>query len=609
MRSRFRVPIGLSLGLTLALSGMAVAHDEPFDDGVTVSGKSVHGEAHHQHGGTAGHLAPTSDNVTLIGQVTLGDAAEGKIADVAVWGGYAYLGSFFQNSCTNPENIEDGGVWIVDIRDPADPVEVGFIPAHQDTYVGEGVQVIPVSTSKFNGDLLVQNNETCDTNGKGGVSLFDVTNPLKPARLVENFGDFNTKLSSVGNDANDIHSAFAWDAGAKAYVVMVDDLEGTDVDILDITDPRHPKLIAEYDVDEDFPIGTQSGLDEIFFHDVVVKQIGGHWVMLLSYWDGGYVQLNVDNPAAATYLADSDFAAADPQRAEHGAPGIAPEGNAHQAEFSLDNRYVVAADEDFTPFGLIDNAIVVDGIPYFAVEAGWTTPIANLSGGALDGTVVWTGGLGCTAADIPPAPSPTSIALIQRGVCFFQDKAEAAEARGYAAFIVASDAARPDDVFAMGARDSGPYPDIAGVMVSYATGEALKAASPRVLHAESEFNGWGYVHLFDRASMAELDTYAISEAQNPAFAAGFGDLSVHEVAMSHVDARLGYLSYYAGGFRVIRIVDDEIVEIGRYVADGSVTGHPGNNFWGVQVFSHNGHEYVAASDRDSGLWIFEYTPD
>ena len=609
MRSRFRVPIGLSLGLTLALSGMAVAHDEPFDDGAPLSGKGVHGEAHQQHGGTAGHLPPTSDNVTLIGQLTLADAAEGKTADVAVWNGYAYLGSFFQDSCTNPENIEDGGVWIVDIRDPSDPVEVGFIPSHQDTYVGEGVQVIPVTTAKFKGDLLVQNNETCDVNGKGGVSLFDVTNPLKPMRLVENFGDFNIKTSSVGNDANDIHSAFAWDAGPKAYVVMVDDLEGTDVDILDITDPRHPKLIAEYDVDEDFPIGTQAGLDEIFFHDVVVKQIGGAWVMLLSYWDGGYVQLNVDDPANATYIADSDFAASDPQRLEHGGSGIAPEGNAHQAEFSLDNRYVVGADEDFTPYGLVGNAIIVDGTSYFAVEAGWTRPIATLPGGVLNGTVVWTNGFGCTTAEIGPATSSDSIALIQRGVCFFQDKAEAAYARGYAGFIVATDAARPNDVFAMGARDSGPYPPIPGVMVSFATGEALKAASPGAFHAESAFNGWGYVHLFDRATMTDLDTYAIPEAQDPAYAAGFGDLSVHEVAMSEVDAGLGYLSYYAGGFRVIRIDSGQIVEVGRYVADASVTGEPGNNFWGVQVFSHGGNEYVAASDRDSGLWIFEYTPD
>jgi hypothetical protein len=103
--------------------------------------------------------------------------------------------------------------------------------------------------------------------------------------------------------------------------------------------------------------------------------------------------------------------------------------------------------------------------------------------------------------------------------------------------------------------------------------------------------------------MAELDTYAIPEAHDAAFADGFGDLSVHEVATSPTDPRLLYFSYYSGGFRVARITDDEkIQETGHYIAPG------GNNFWGVQVFQDAGQEYVAASDRDSGLWIFKYHP-
>ena len=33
------------------------------------------------------------------------------------------------------------------------------------------------------------NNEQCGKNGKGGVSLWDVTDPLKPFKLSEHFGD------------------------------------------------------------------------------------------------------------------------------------------------------------------------------------------------------------------------------------------------------------------------------------------------------------------------------------------------------------------------------------------------------------------------------------
>ena len=40
---------------------------------------------------------------------------------------------------------------------------------------------------------------------------------------------------------------------------------------------------------------------------MVVKQIGGHWSMLLSYWDGGFVQLNVNDPVNPTLIGDTDF--------------------------------------------------------------------------------------------------------------------------------------------------------------------------------------------------------------------------------------------------------------------------------------------------------------
>jgi hypothetical protein len=117
------------------------------------------------------------------------------------------------------------------------------------------------------------------------------------------------------------------------------------------------------------------------------------------------------------------------------------------------------------------------------------------------------------------------------------------------------------------------------------------------------FDGWGYVRLFRNGpgKLAELDTYAIPQAHNPAYASGYGTLSVHEVAMSERRNDLAYLSYYAGGLRVLRIQNDRLVEVGHFIDQG------GNNFWGVQVWQKDGKEYILASDRDYGLYIFEYT--
>ena len=130
----------------------------------------------------------------------------------------------------------------------------------------------------------------------------------------------------------------------------------------------------------------------------------------------------------------------------------------------------------------------------------------------------------------------------------------------------------------------------------------------------SIFDGWGYVHLYDANTMAELDTFAIDEAHDPAYAFGYGDLSVHEVAVDPQDPSLAYLAYYSGGLRAIQIVcagepydpatvtdtsTCELVEVGGYLDE------EGNDFWGVETFvGEDGMTYVLASDRDSGLWIF-----
>jgi hypothetical protein len=89
---------------------------------------------------------------------------------------------------------------------------------------------------------------------------------------------------------------------------------------------------------------------------------------------------------------------------------------------------------------------------------------------------------------------------------------------------------------------------------------------------------------------------------DPAFASGFGDLSVHEVATDPTDPDLAYLSYYSGGLRAIRIVNNEIVEVGGYIDPNG-----GNDFWGVEVWTHpqTAEEYILASDRDSWLYIFQ----
>ena len=95
--------------------------------------------------------------------------------------------------------------------------------------------------------------------------------------------------------------------------MLVDDLELDDIDILDITNPSKPKKVSETNLQEFAQTGPRRPHgDAVFSHDMVVKRIGGRDIMLMSYWDGGYVMLDVTDPANPDPLSDTDFAAERP---------------------------------------------------------------------------------------------------------------------------------------------------------------------------------------------------------------------------------------------------------------------------------------------------------
>lgn len=617
-RAVFASTAFIAAGALVLSGGPVLAHDDVdwVDDGVLDSGKETHYHHSHdqQHGEEDGHLEPTSANVDVIGNLDLfeGEEEPGRIADVSAYGDYAYLTAFWEPEC------DRGGVYIVDISDPTEPELVSLIPSHRGTFSGEGSQVMDLDTPYFTGQVLAYQNEICpgETRGVGGITLVDVTDPANPKKLVEGAGDFSN-AGKAQTKANETHSVRMWadENTGKAYAVLVDDLEETDVDILDITNPSKPKLVSETSLDDDTeqPLGAVHG-DAVFLHDMVVEEIDGRYIMLASYWDGGYAKLDVTNPADPVFLADTDFAAADPVRAQFG-QDITPEGNAHQAEFTRDNRYFIATDEDFNPYRVV--ATMEDGTEFTAIQGSdvpQVEPGTDLSG---DTRFV---GLACDAT-LPP-PDGATIAVIERGVCDFTVKVQNAEAAGYdgaivfnrtgvdgcetlvsmlveagipAVFVSRTDGFRlltggvPDGYTC---EDSG-----AGTTVPTPVGGAGQSVDIAAV-----FDGWGYVHLYDAGSMAELDQYWVPESQSPAFASGFGDLSVHEVA-TDPDEDLAYISYYAAGFRVVSYEGGQLNEVGRFIDEG------GNNFWGVEVHKHpNGQKYVLASDRDSGLYIFQYDP-
>ncbi|HEX2031072.1 MAG TPA: hypothetical protein VHL78_06705 [Actinomycetota bacterium] len=625
MKRYLTLLMAFALAVSVAGSSIALAHPDGPED-----------QAGDQHGSAGGHLAPSSANVELVGTADLTNVP-GGISDVGTYGNYAYLGAF-NPECAGRPGAQGTGVHVVDISDPSSPTKVGFIPAHANSYVGEGVQVFHAETPAFSGEMLVHNNETCGGGfAPGGVSLWDVSDPLNPT-LLSNFGD--TVPAIANQAAHTTHSTFGWwvPETGKAYVMATDNQELGDVDIFDVTNPLAPVQVAETGFDN-WP-SAHSPLangDTVFNHDMQIKKIGTKWLALISYWDAGWVIVDVTDPANPAFVRDSDYPTPDPLT------GFAiPEGNGHQAWWSSNDKFIIGTDEDFSPTRT--NCEILSGPSAGATpcgEFGFTPSIESMFPGGFSGTTVW-GGSGCNEdvdgngtgdrnevlADHTQAQTGADAMVFTRGVCFFSDKIRTAELAGYSmVFVGQSHVGARNGLLPDGFICGGQGSPIAGTAAAACLGHramhnlfddapAYAGADTADMPAKGTlghsvfakggvFDGWGYVHLLDANTLQEIDAYAVPEALDPAFQSGFGNLTVHEVQTDpRPKVNLAYFSYYDAGLRVAKFGKNGIEEVGHYIADG------GNDFWGIepaQLGKSKGQPLLLMSDRDSGLWIFRYT--
>jgi hypothetical protein len=347
------------------------------------------------------------------------------------------------------------------------------------TYATEGVQALHLDIpGGFSGDVLVVSNESCRPNGIGGLTLWDITDPLNAVKLSEHGGDYtNGDIDSTDTDpvAHDAHSAMAWQAGDNAYAVAIDNEEGLDLDFFDITDPTDPVILSETGLEEWTGISVDAYGNFPTSHDFDVRFFGGDWYVLVSYWDAGWVLLEVNDPANPVLLDDTDYPACD---AFIGAPGsdvdpraCPPEGNGHQAEWNEAGDLFLGTDEDSSSFRLLPIEVTEQtagpgtapnqpavGTEYSGGEFGWTVPVSTLSDdGVLNGPVAF-GGYGCDeSGPIPDASvldpfissaDEEKIVVLQRGPvsdpgdpydgCFFSVKIENAQDAGYDAVIIAN---------------------------------------------------------------------------------------------------------------------------------------------------------------------------
>ncbi len=632
MRRRIALVAGVAALLTLGVSPASANHPDgaPTDDplehthGSLLNGGGGFSSVLPYAGNASGSAAKgKAKNLSLVGSLELAPSGAAAHGDVAGWKNLAFIGKW-RGACPGT------GVDIIDISRPASPVKIADTRDYPDTSM-EDMQVISIKGR----DILAIGLQDCGGDGvlgTVGLELYDITNPRDPQFLTlfngEDFADrFPADMAGGEHHHGHVHELDLVKApgGRTLALLSSPDLEAItaraaplfddgvgDTLIVDISDPRNPFLAGDWGVLQEPLLGLNTWFDvqaggdaRTLDHSVRANANGTR--AYVSYWDAGFVILDISDPADPKFLGRTEYAPGD-------------EGNAHSVDEARGGNLLVAADEDFSPFEFQFTSNAFAGTRD-AFEAVFTPPIVNLPGREMVGEVVYVGQgcpadptLGLPVADPYLANPAGKIALIERGVCRFDNKVARAQLAGAIGAIVFNNAANGEVAFLMGGDNPvvlgsadviGTAVTIPAVSVVRSTGLALANGTPPVTaSAAAVFNGWGYLRFYDIKDPANpvlLSTYATPNTNNEAVATQ-GTWSVHN---PEVEGNTLYASWYSDGVRVLDISKPSAPkEIAFWTGAGAPAGAPAVDIW--SVVPHG--ELLLLSDRNFGLYILKQKP-
>ena len=465
-----------------------------------------------------------------------------------------------------------GGFEVYDVADPASPVHLasvqtddvnGFLRDNLD-FTDFGVHNLFLFT-QGDMDYVAATVES----EFGNFQIFDITDPTTP-ELVGWWGAEELRLADLG----------------------------IDVDPADITDFG---LILDLD---DYLFDGFGASQNKFLHDSTITADGTQ--AYLANWDAGLVLLDISDVTNPTLTS----VAIDPVNGS-----LDGEVNSHSVWPNEDGSIVIEGEEDFSawegsipPSNLTLDGTATPGDPTIPATAmatndgddfeanptGWTgttdgatvsvdqtgatydvVELSTAAGsptfadtGPVSGEFVWLG-RACTLTQGDAllntgALDPGDIAVVRRGACEFQEKADAAAAAGASAVIIANNLA------------STPW---SGMRI------------------------WDYSDPDNPILASTFDTTCSAALAPSDDCVANGTYSSHNVVVETLGNRvLAYISWYNDGVIILDISDPyNPEEVARYLGtneDGVL-----NDFWGIHKVPND--PFIYASDRNGGLYVLK----
>ena len=348
MRRIWLAPAVAAAGLAIAVGG-AVAHG---DDGGGALKDERHFKAQAQKDYEGGNKSGSAWNMVAVGHTDLD--ARGFNADVWQHEGYAYVGQWgFGDWATGNSRFcptdDKRGVAVIDARNPASPTRVATLlnPA------GTSAEDVVVYTARYGAwagrDIAVAGIQYCggsrfDADADRGLMLWDVTDPKAPTRI----GYLRTACCTRGvhefevQHRADLGRTYAYATVPTSRYADTSTASGYrdsngdgDFRLIDITDPTAPFQASDWgiqDIGGPFYGGQGCDSDANYGHGAEPSEDGK--LVFLSYWDSGYIRLDVTNPASPAYTGRTTY----PAEAD---------GDAHSSQYDEARKLLITADEDF----------------------------------------------------------------------------------------------------------------------------------------------------------------------------------------------------------------------------------------------------------------------
>ena len=299
----------------------------------------------------SGSKAGSAWNMEVVGHDNLG--VRGFNADVWKYKDYAYVGHWgFADWATGNSRFcpsaPNNGVAVIDVSDPTSPTRVATLQNPAGTSA-EDVVVYTAPYGPLAGrDIAVSGIQWCgggrhDPGAIHGLMLWDVTDPANPTQL----GFYDSGCCTRGvhefevETRADLGRTFAYatvpagsypDAGNPNG--LSDAAGKGDFRLIDITNPSSPFEVSTWKVQQAGGPFAAQGCDPDGNYGHGAEPSADGKLVFLSYWDSGFIRLDLEDPANPVYTGRAAFPAN-------------VDGDAHSSQYDEGRKLLFSADEDF----------------------------------------------------------------------------------------------------------------------------------------------------------------------------------------------------------------------------------------------------------------------